>query len=83
MFHKPSAYKGKLTQRTSCATQPYIVIFDPPADDVNEWFKSVGFILSPSNFESFHLDIGEVIFNGTVPVNVAGMEQRRSGAFAG
>lgn len=44
------------------------VIFDPPGDDVNEWFSMIGFILSPSDFESFHLAIGEGIMTGTTPI---------------
>ena len=44
------------------------VIFDPPGDDVNEWFTMVGFILSPSDFESFHMAIGEGMLTGTTPI---------------
>lgn len=46
----------------------YNVIFDPAGDDVNAWFSLVGFILSPSDFESFHLAIGEGMLTGAVPV---------------
>ncbi|WP_201501236.1 glycosyltransferase family protein [Psychrobacter cibarius] len=46
----------------------YKVIFDPPGDDVNEWFTMVGFILSPSDFESFHMAIGEGMLTGSVPI---------------
>jgi glycosyltransferase involved in cell wall biosynthesis len=46
----------------------YKVIFDPAGDDVNEWFTMVGFILSPSDFESFHMAIGEGLLTGAVPV---------------
>lgn len=44
------------------------VIFDPPGDDVNEWFTMVGFILSPSDFESFHMAIGEGMLTGAIPI---------------
>ena len=44
------------------------VIFDPPGDDVNDWFTMVGFILSPSDFESFHMAIGEGMLTGAMPV---------------
>lgn len=44
------------------------VIFDPPGDDINEWFTMVGFILSPSDFESFHMAIGEGMLTGAIPV---------------
>jgi len=44
------------------------VIFDPAGDDVNDWFTMVGFILSPSDFESFHMGIGEGMLTGAMPV---------------
>ncbi len=44
------------------------VIFDPPGDDVNDWFTMVGFILSSSDFESFHMAIGEGMLTGATPV---------------
>jgi glycosyltransferase involved in cell wall biosynthesis len=44
------------------------VIFDPPGDDVNDWFTMVGFILSPSDFESFHIAIGEGMLTGAMPI---------------
>lgn len=44
------------------------VIFDPPGDNVNDWFTMVGFILSPSDFESFHMAIGEGMLTGAVPI---------------
>ena len=44
------------------------VIFDPPDDDVNDWFTMVGFILSPSDFESFHMAIGEGMLTGAIPI---------------
>ena len=44
------------------------VIFDPPGDDVNDWFTMVGFILSPSDFESFHMAIGEGMLTGAKPI---------------
>ena len=44
------------------------VIFDPPGDDINEWFTMVGFILSPSDFESFHMAIGEGMLTGAIPI---------------
>lgn len=44
------------------------VIFDPAGDDINEWFTMVGFILSPSDFESFHMAIGEGMLTNTYPI---------------
>lgn len=44
------------------------VIFDPPGDDVNDWLSLVGYILSPSDFESFHMAIGEGMLTGAIPI---------------
>ncbi|MGP9534329.1 MULTISPECIES: glycosyltransferase family protein [unclassified Halomonas] len=44
------------------------VIFDPPGDDVNDWFTLVGFILSPSDHESFHMAVGEGMLTGATPI---------------
>lgn len=46
----------------------YKVLFDPPGDDVNEWFTMIGFILSPSDFESFHMAIGEGMLTDAIPI---------------
>jgi glycosyltransferase involved in cell wall biosynthesis len=63
------AYYRALFQRINSSPKlRHRVIFDPPGDDVNEWFKMVGFILSPSDFESFHMAVGEGILTGTMPV---------------
>lgn len=64
-----SAYYQQIFKRiNSNPTLRYKVIFDPPGDDINEWFTMVGFILSPSDFESFHMAIGEGILTGAVPI---------------
>lgn len=44
------------------------VIFDPPGNDVDQWFKMVGYILSPSDFESFHVAPAEGMASGTIPI---------------
>ena len=44
------------------------VIFHPAGDDVAEWFRNIAFILSPSNFESFHMVVAEGMCSGTIPV---------------
>lgn len=45
-----------------------LVIFDPQGNDVPEWFRNIGFIISPGNHESFHLAVAEGMASGTVPV---------------
>jgi glycosyltransferase involved in cell wall biosynthesis len=44
------------------------VIFDPHGSDVQEWFRKIGFILSVSEFESFHMAIAEGMASGAIPV---------------
>ena len=46
----------------------YKVIFDPPGEDVHRWFQKIGYILSPSDFESFHMAIAEGMCSGSIPV---------------
>jgi glycosyltransferase involved in cell wall biosynthesis len=61
-------YKNVYEHINSSPRLRHKVIFDPPGDDVNEWFTMVGFILSPSDFESFHMSIGEGMLTGAVPI---------------
>ncbi len=63
------AYYRKIFKRINSNPKlRYKVIFDPPGDDVNEWFTMVGFILSPSDCESFHMAIGEGVLTGARPI---------------
>lgn len=63
------AYYQQLFERiNSNPLLRYKVIFDPAGDNVNDWFTMVGYILSPSDHESFHMAIGEGMLTGAVPV---------------
>jgi hypothetical protein len=44
------------------------VVFDPFGQDVPVWFRKIGFILSTSDIESFHLSVAEGMASGAVPV---------------
>lgn len=61
-------YKNIFKRINSSDTLRYKVIFDPAGDDVNDWLSLVGFILSPSDFESFHMAVGEGMLTGSVPI---------------
>ncbi|MCK0714441.1 glycosyltransferase [Chromohalobacter sarecensis] len=61
-------YREVFERINTSPTLRHKVIFDPPGDDVNDWFTMVGFILSPSDHESFHMAIGEGILTGAKPV---------------
>jgi glycosyltransferase involved in cell wall biosynthesis len=70
-------YQGVLSRVNSSPTLRYRVIFDPAGEDVATWFRMVGFILSPSESESFHMSIGEGMLTGATPViwNWCGAEE--------
>lgn len=44
------------------------VIFSPWGNDVALWYQKIDFILSPSDFESFHYALADGILSGCVPV---------------
>ncbi|EJN02274.1 glycosyltransferase [Phyllobacterium sp. YR531] len=44
------------------------VVFDPQGNDVQSWLEKIGFILSPSDFESFHMAVAEGMSSGSAPV---------------
>jgi len=44
------------------------VIWDPHGPDVQEWFQKIGFILSTSDYEAFHLSVPEGMASGAIPV---------------
>lgn len=61
-------YRNIFERINSKPSLRYKVIFDPPGDDVNDWFTMVGFILSPSDHESYHMAIGEGLLTGSIPI---------------
>ncbi|NTV83023.1 MAG: glycosyltransferase, partial [Bacteroidales bacterium] len=44
------------------------VIFEPHGNDVGEWFRKIGFILSTSESEAFHMSVAEGMASGAIPV---------------
>ncbi|UNK47585.1 glycosyltransferase family protein [Arthrobacter sulfonylureivorans] len=61
-------YRRVFMRLNSSPVLAHNVVFDPPGDDVNDWFTMVGHLLSPSDFESFHMAVGEALLAGTNPV---------------
>lgn len=47
------------------------VVFDPHGDDMAEWFQGIGYALSVSDLESFHLTLPDGAASGAVPVSLA------------
>jgi glycosyltransferase involved in cell wall biosynthesis len=62
------AYYRSVWERINASPWGNSVVFDPPGNDVAEWFRMVGVLLSMSDFESFHLAVGEGMSSGTLPV---------------
>lgn len=44
------------------------VIFEGHGSDMDEWFKKIGYVLSTSDFESFHLAPMEGLVGGSIPI---------------
>lgn len=44
------------------------VVFEPFASDIGSWLRKIGYVLSPSTQESFHLAPAEGMASGAVPV---------------
>lgn len=66
---KERGYYERVYERINSSDQlRYSVIFDPPGDDVHRWFQKIGYILSPSDFESFHMAVAEGMCSGAIPV---------------
>jgi glycosyltransferase involved in cell wall biosynthesis len=49
------------------AAAPGAVVFSPHGDDMPEWYRNVGTVLSVSDFESFHLTIADGVASGALP----------------
>jgi len=61
-------YYEKLYTQINNSKLRYNVIFDPSGCDVDEWFRMVSYVLSPSDFESFHVAPAEGMASGTLPI---------------
>jgi len=61
-------YYEKVFERINNSDWKDSVIFEQWDTDISNWFSKIGFILSPSDFESFHLAIAEGMASGSVPI---------------
>ncbi|AGS35383.1 hypothetical protein B841_09555 [Corynebacterium maris DSM 45190] len=50
---------------------PGAVIFDGFGDDMAEWYREIGHVISVSDFESFHLTIADGAASGATPASLA------------
>jgi glycosyltransferase involved in cell wall biosynthesis len=61
-------YYQQVYSRINSGPLRHKVIFDPQGSDVHHWLQMVGSILSPSDFESFHMAVSEGAASAAVPV---------------
>lgn len=62
------AYYDHLLERLEQPIFKESVRFDGHGDDVPEWLTKIGFVLSTSDLESFHLAPAEAMTSGTYPI---------------
>ncbi|MBC2306168.1 glycosyltransferase [Listeria booriae] len=65
---KERAYYDAIFERIENAPWKDNVIFEPHGDDVNEWMSTIGYLLSPSDYEGSHVSVSEAMASGSVPV---------------
>jgi glycosyltransferase involved in cell wall biosynthesis len=61
-------YYEELFQRIEEAPWKDAVIFDGFGSDMDQWFRKIGYVLSTSDFESFHLSPSEGMASGAYPI---------------
>lgn len=61
-------YYQRVYSRINSGSLRYRVIFDPHGHDVHHWLQMIGAILSPSDYESFHMAVSEGAASGAIPV---------------
>jgi glycosyltransferase involved in cell wall biosynthesis len=66
--YQREAYSSLFRRLGSSTLLSEHVVFEPFGADMASWFRKIGFILSPSTRESFHLAPAEGMASGSVPV---------------
>ena len=70
-WNKPVQKQRYLTFFNRIGTDPLLkdaVTFEPFSPDMGNWLRRVGFVLSPSDLESFHLAPAEGMASGAIPI---------------
>jgi len=65
---KEREYYENIFERINSGSLRYKVIFDPAGNDVHRWLQKIGYILSPSDAESFHMAVAEGISSNVTPI---------------
>ena len=74
MKDRPEEFAYYEEQDRRIATDPLLqdaVVFEQHGDDMGEWYRKIGTVLSVSDFESFHLTIADGAASGAVPASLA------------
>ncbi|MET4059732.1 glycosyltransferase involved in cell wall biosynthesis/spore maturation protein CgeB [Arthrobacter sp. UYP6] len=74
MKDRPEEFAFYEEQDRRIASDPLLVgavFFDGHGDDMSEWYRKIGTVLSVSDFESFHLTLADGAASGAVPVTLA------------
>ncbi len=65
--HEKKYYEELFTRINASELRNHIV-FDPAGDDVHYWLQKIGYILSPSDSESFHVAVSEGVSSSAFPI---------------
>jgi glycosyltransferase involved in cell wall biosynthesis len=71
MANRPEEMAWYETQYRRLEEDPLLkgaVIFDPHGNDMPEWYAGIDFVLSTSDFESFHFTIADGAASGCTPI---------------
>lgn len=74
MANRPEEMSFYEEQYRRIETDPLLagaVTFDGQGDDMAEWYRKIGVVLSVSDFESFHLTLPDGAASGALPVSLA------------
>jgi glycosyltransferase involved in cell wall biosynthesis len=66
--HQERKYYEEIFRRINMSPWKNNVYFDGWDNDVPSWLNKIGYILSTSDFESFHLSVAEGMASGAVPI---------------
>ncbi|MEI2423135.1 glycosyltransferase [Arthrospira platensis SPKY2] len=61
-------YEDVYERINSSSDLRYRVVFDPAGKDVEHWLQKINYLISPSDFESFHMAVAEGMSSGAIPI---------------
>jgi glycosyltransferase involved in cell wall biosynthesis len=61
-------YYERFYSKVNASEHANSVVFDPPGNDMPEWFSKIGFLLSTSDHEGSHQVVAEAMASGAIPI---------------